>query len=196
MGRPSEIQFFTLGVIRDQKMYGRDGQAERANSYPDNTRRAKRGCVQMLMRALAFYNEFVSFMDVEKLSTSPVDPSTDPSIDIEQFYRADRVPKTLQEQENEKALLRVTLALLHEPLRLYKEAAQEAPSLRVPELDDFVHSESTFGVMKALRKSVFHVPRDNFDTHSRDEQLGSLSLSTLALFEPLMSFYGECPDPG
>ena len=150
----------------------------------------------MLMRALAFFNEFFSFVDVEKLSACPVDPSTDLSIDIEQFYRADTMPQTVQEQENRKALLRVSLALLHEPLRLYKEAAEESPSVRVAELEDFVHSESKFGVLRALRKSVFHVPRDNLDADARDEQFESLSLSTLELFEPLMNFYGECPDPG
>ena len=98
----------------------------------------------MLMRALAFYNEFVSYTDVEKLFACPVDPSTDLSIDIEQFYRADKAPKTVQEQENRQALLRVTLALLHEPLRLYKETSAEVPSLRVPELHEFVHSASKF----------------------------------------------------
>ena len=195
LGNPSEIQFFILDVIRNQTMYGRDDRVERVNSYPHAIRRAKPGCAQMLMRALAFYNEFVSFMDVEKLSACPVDPSTDPSIDIEQFYRTDTIPKTVQEQENRRALLRVTLALLHEPLRLYKEAARKSPSLRVPELDEFVHSESKFGVLKAVRKSVFHVPRDNLDADARDEQFESLSLSTLELFEPLMNFYGECPDP-
>ena len=55
----------------------------------------------MLMRALAFYNEFVSFTDVEILFACPVDPSTDPSIDIEQFLHADKAPKTVQEQENQ-----------------------------------------------------------------------------------------------
>ena len=195
LGNPSQIQFLVLGPIRNQTAYERGNRAERANLYPDNIRRARRGCVQMLMRALAFYNEFVSYTDVEKLFACPVDPSTDLSIDIEQFYRADKVPKTVQEQENRHALLRVTLALLHEPLRLYKEASGEAPSLRVPELDEFVHCDSKFGVLEALRKSVFHVPRDHLDADSRDVQFGSLSLSTLDLFEPLMNFYQECPDP-
>ena len=149
----------------------------------------------MLMRALAFYNKFVSFTDVEKLFACPVDPSTDPSIDIEQFLHADKAPKTVQEQENQQALLRVTLALLHEPLRLYKEASEEVPSLRVPELDSFVHSDSKFGVLEALRKSVFHVPRDHLDADSRNVQFSFLSISILDLFEPLMNFYYDCPDP-
>ena len=196
LGDPSQIGFAALGVIRNQQEYQHKDGTERANSYPDKTKRAKRGCVQMLMRALAFYNEFFSFVDAVKLFACPVDPSTDLSIDIEQFYRAGTIPKTVQEQENRKALLRVSLALLHEPLRLYKEAAQESPALRVVELDNFVHSEPKFGVLRALRKSVFHVPRDNLDADARDEQFESLSLSTLELFEPLMNFYGECPDPG
>ena len=196
LGNPSQIGFAALGVIQNQLDYQHKDGTGRANSYPESTKRAKRGCVQMLMRALTFYNEFFSFVDVDKLSACPVDPSTDPSIDIEQFYRADTIPKTAQEQENRRALLRVSLALLHEPLRLYKEATQDSPSLRAPKLEDFVHSESKFGVLKALRKSVFHVPRDNLDAEARDEQFGSLALSTLELFEPLMNFYRECPDPG
>ena len=196
LGNPSQIGFVALGVIRNQQEYSHKDGTERAKSYPDSTKRAKRGCVQMLMRALAFFNEFFSFVDVEKLSACPVDPSTDLSIDIEEFYRADTIPKTVQEQENRKALLRVSLALLHEPLRLYEEAAEDSPSVRVAELEDFVHSESKFGVLRVLRKSVFHVPRDNLDADARDEQFESLSLSTLELFEPLMNFYGECPDPG
>ena len=196
LGNPSQIGFAALGVIRNQKEYRDKDGTERANSYQDKTKRAKQGCVQMVMRALAFYNEFFSFVDVEKLSACPVDPSTDLSIDIEQFYRVDTIPKTVQDQENRKALLRVSLALLHEPLRLYKEATQESPSLRVPKLDEFVRSDSKIGVLKALRKSVFHVPRDNLDADARDEQFESLSLCTLELFEPLMNFYGECPGPG
>ena len=50
------------------------------------------------MRALAFYNEFVSYTDVEKLFAFPVDLSTDLSIDMEKFFHADKVPKTAQEQ--------------------------------------------------------------------------------------------------
>ena len=195
LGNPIQIQFFVLEPIRKQAAFERRNRTERATVHPDNIRRARRGCVQMLMRALAFYNEFVSYTDAEKLLACPVDPSTDPSIDVEQFYRADKVPKTVQEQENRHALLRVTLALLHEPLRLYKEASAKVPSLRVPELDDFVHSDSKFGVLEALRKSVFHVPRGHLDAGSGDERLRSLSLSTLDLFEPLMHFYQECPDP-
>ena len=141
------------------------------------------------------YNEFVSYTDVEKLFACPVDPSTDLSINIDQFYRVDKVPKTVQEQENRQALLRVTLALLHEPLRLYKGASGEVPSLRVAELHDFVHSDSKFGVLEALRKSVFHVPRDHLDEDGLNVQFSSLSISTLDLFEPLLGFYQECPDP-
>ena len=196
LGDPSQVGFAALGVIWNQQEYSRRDGTGRASSYPDSTKRAKRGCVQMLMRALAFYNEFFAFLDVEKLAACPGDPSTDLSIDIEQFYRADAIPKTVQERENRKALLRVTLALLHEPLRWYKEAAQESPLLRVAELDEFVHSESKFGVLRALRKSVFHVPRDNLDADARDEQFEALYLSTQELFEPLMNFYKECPDPG
>ena len=92
----------------------------------------------------------------------------------------------MQEQENRQALLRVTLALLHEPLRLYKGASGEVPSLRVAELHDFVHSDSKFGVLEALRKSVFHVPRDHLDEDGLNVQFSSLSISTLDLFEPLL----------
>ena len=53
----------------------------------------------------------------------------------------------------------------------------------------------SFGVLEGLRNSVFHVPRDHLDADSRDDGLNSLSLSTLDLFEPLMNFYQECPDP-
>ena len=195
LGNPSQIQFLALGPIRHYTAYSKGDCAERRKSYPENIRRARRGCVQMLMRALAFYNEFVSYTDVEKLFACPVDPSTDLSINIDQFYRADKVPKTVQEQENRQALLRVTLALLHEPLRLYKGASGEVPSLRVPELHDFVHSNSKFGVLEALRKSVFHVPRDHLDEDGRNVQFSSLSISTLDLFEPLLGFYQGCPDP-
>ena len=160
-----------------------------------NIRRAKRGCVQMIMRALAFFNEFVSYVDPEKLLACPVDPSKDPSIDIEQFFRADKAPNAVQEHENQQALLRVTLALLYEPLRLYKEVAEPKPLLRVPELDVFAHSESKFATLEKLRNSVFHVPRDSVDLDSRNVQLMSLSNCTLDLFEPLMTFFHECPDP-
>ena len=195
LGDSSQIQFFVLGLMWNGRASEFGNRTGPEISYPENIKLARRGCVQMLMRALAFYNEFVSYMDVEKLSACPVDPSTDSSIDIKQFCRAGKLPETVQDQDNRQAMLRVALALLHEPLRLYKEASKETPLLRVPELDRFVRSESTFGVVEALRKSVFHVPRDNLDTDSRDGQFDSPSLSILDLFEPLMNFYQGCPDP-
>ena len=47
----------------------------------------------------------------------------------------------------------------------------------------------------ALVQKQGDTPRDHLDADSGDEGLDSLSLSTLDLFEPLMNFYQECPDP-
>ena len=193
-GIPSQIQFFALEPIRSSQSSAIDDSGRLGTLYPDLMRQAKRGCVQMIMRALAFYNEFTSYIDPEKLVACPVDPSKDMSIDIEQFFRADTIPKTEQDHHNQQALLRVTLALLHEPLRLYKQAIKRAPTLRIPALDTFVESESDFAALKSLRKSVFHVPRDNVDLDSRELQFMYLSTRTLDVFEPLMNFYRDCPD--
>ncbi len=193
-GNPSQIQFFALEPIRSSQSSATNDSGRRGTLYPDSIRQAKRGCVQMIMRALAFYNEFTSYIDPEKLLACPVDPSKDTSIDIEQFFRADTIPKTEQEHHNQQALLGVTLALLHEPLRLYKQAMKKAPSLRIPALDAFIESEPDFAALKSLRKSVFHVPRGNVDLDSRELQFMYLSTRTLDLFEPLMNFYRDCPD--
>ena len=80
--------------------------------------------------------------------------------------------------------MRVSVALLHEPLRLHEEAAQESPSLRVSKLDEIVRFDSKLHVLKVLRKSVFHDPRGNLDTDGRDEQ-----------FDSLLNLCGECTDP-
>ena len=45
-----------------------------------------------------------------------------------------------------------------------------------------MRSESTFGVMEALRSSVFHMPRDHLDEDSREVPFGYLSISTLDIF--------------
>ena len=84
--------------------------------------------------------------------------------------------------------------MLHEPLRLYKQAMKKAPLLRIPALDSFIESEPDFAALKSLRKSVFHVPRDNVDLDSRELQFMYLSTRTLDLFEHLMNFYRDCPD--
>ena len=160
-----------------------------------HTRTSNRRYLEDLIVADQFYNEFTSYIDPEKLLACPVDPYKDTSIDVEQFYRADTIPKTEQEHHNQQALLRVTLALLHEPLRLYKQAMKKAPSLRIPALDAFIGLEPDFVALKSLRKSVFHVPQDNVDLDSRELQFMFLSTRTLDLFEPLMNFYRDCPDP-
>ena len=44
LGEPSQIGFIAIGVIRNQLEYKHKDGAERVNSYPDNTKRAKRLC--------------------------------------------------------------------------------------------------------------------------------------------------------
>ena len=194
IGGTSQIQLSTLIPLWQARSSSTQICGKRRDFYPTKIRRAKQGCIQMIMCALAFYNEFNSFIDIEKLSACPVDPSTDRSIDIEQFFRAENAPQTLQEQENRMALMRITLALLYEPLRLYREVSKKVRQLRVPELDTFVDSKSNLDALKALRKAVFHVPLAHVDLDSRSAQFMPLSEGVLDLLEPLINFYHCCPD--
>ena len=192
-GNPSQVQLLTLGLIQDLKSSQASRPRQVRKSYPHSIVRAKRGCMQMIMRALAFYNEFTAYVDPEKLLACPVDPSKDMSIDINQFFRADKAPKTVQEHQDQQALLRVTLGLLYKPLKLYKHAAKQEPLLQVPQLDSIVNYRPDFEALKSLRNSVFHVPRGNVDFDSRDLEFMHMSMPALKIFEPLMNFYNDCP---
>ena len=194
-GDSSQIHFFALSVIRNSKSHISSDCSERRNLYPCNLRKAKQGCIQMLMRALAFFNEFTASWDVEKMLAWPVNPSTDPSVRSGQFFHSDRAPRTTQEHEDREALLRVTLALLYEPLRLYREVTESIPGLRLREIDDFVYEEAKFESLKTARKSVFHVPLDHVDVEVRRVQVNPIAHSLLDLLGPIMNFYNECPDP-
>ena len=194
-GGPHQIQLFALLPFWHARTSTERIGGKRGKLYPAKIRRAKQGCIQMVMRALVFDNEFNSIFDVEKLSACPVDPSKDMSIDIEPFFRPQNTPRTLQEQENRVALMRITLAMLYEPLRLYGEVSKEVRQLRIPELDAFVSSRSNFDALKDLRKAVFHVPLDHVDLSSRSAQFIPLANSVLGLVEPLIKFYYRCPDP-
>ena len=114
---------------------------------------------------------------------------------VEQFFRGEKAPQTVQEQENQLALMRITLAFMYEPLRLYREVTKKVSQLRIPELDAFVNAKPKYEALKDLRKAVFHVPLDHIDLDSRSAQFMPLSNSILTLLEPIMNFYYECPDP-
>ena len=194
IGRPSKIQLLTLIPMLNARSSSVRVCRKYGELYPAKVIRAKRGCIQMIMRALAFYNEVNAFIDIENLAACPVDPSTDSSIDVQQFFRAENGPQTLQELENRTALMRIAPALLYEPLRLYWEVSKKVQGLRVPELDAFVGSKSNLDALRTLRKGVFHVPFDQVDLDSRSAQFMPLSMTVLELLEPLIYFYYHCPD--
>ena len=110
----------------------------------------------MLMRSLVFANEWIHLLDFEKLR----------SIKTRAELEAHRPHKLLldgtsaateQELQDLTAPLRVSCALLAEPLRLYYQTVEVMPSVRREALDEVVGEAAVPTEFTRFRNLVFHL---------------------------------------
>ncbi len=167
------------------------GDGRSGLSYPAFLRRAKTDCNRMLMRSLVFLNEFVHLIDFQKLRAVRTRAELDAHEPFE-FLEAETSTMTEQQIEDLHAPVRVSNALLAEPLRLYFQAVKEAPSLRDRALEEIAGAGPMSPVLGRYRNIVFHVGSDGADpTKSELEFLEQMeeAMNSLSLLPRLLSFF-------
>ena len=87
---------------------------------------------------------------------------------------------------------RVALALLYEPLRMYKTAAEKNPSISVRKIDDYLSVRDRLETLKNFRNSVFHVWNGETDPGSVDPSMVETYTDNafdLSVFSELLRFF-------
>ena len=159
--------------------------------YPAFVREAKTDCMRMLMWSLVFANEFVHLVDFKKLRT--VETQSDLSAhEAFAFLAAETATMSAQQIEDLFAPLRVSNALLAEPLRIYYEVVQEVPELRDRGLEEIVGPGPVPPVFNRYRNVVFHVRSDGADpTEAESDIVEPMKegMNVLLLLPRLLSFF-------
>ena len=160
-------------------------------SYPAFVRGAKTDCNRMLMRSFVFSNEFVHLMDFQKLRAVETRAELDAHEPFE-FLATETSTMTEQQIEDLIAPLRVSNALLAEPLRIYYQVVTEAPALRDRALEEIAGPGPMSPLLGRYRNMVFHVGSDGADpTESEREFLEQMeeAMNSLSLLLRLLSFF-------
>ena len=160
-------------------------------SYPAFVRGAKTDCNRMLMRSLVFSNEFVHLMDFQKLRAVETRAELD-AHDPFEFLATETSTMTEQQIEDMFAPVRVSNALLAEPLRIYYQAVAETPALRDQGLEEIAGPGPVSSVMGRYRNMVFHVGSEGTDpTETELEFLAQMeeAVNSLSLLPRLLSFF-------
>ncbi len=87
---------------------------------------------------------------------------------------------------------RVALALLYEPLRMYKTAAEQNPSISVRKIDDYLSVRDRLETLRNFRNSVFHVWNGETDPGSVDPSMVETYADNaidLSVFSELLRFF-------
>ena len=178
-------KWLILGLYREIHL-------ERAGgAHPDFLRRAKTDSMRMLMRSLVFANESVHLVDFEKLRSIKTRAELAMHPPLQLLVQGTPV-KTEQEIQNITAPLRVSCALLAEPLRLYYQTIKVMPNLRREAIDDAVGTAAVPMELIRFRNLVFHLggngdnPDDTEDQFLERMQGGDMPLRLLPL---LLDFF-------
>ena len=176
--------WYMLGFFRDHSLSS-------GPRYPTFVQKAKSDCVRILMRSLVLSNEFVNLLDINKLrairSRSELDAHSPFAL-----LDVDTTPFTGQQSQNLIAPVRVSTALLAEPLRIYHQVVEEIPELRHDEIDRIGGPQAVPPVLRNFRNIVFHVASDNIDPDDTESVFASQlaeDLNALNLLPHLMEFY-------
>ena len=191
-GRQTPMQLQSLLALMDT--HAREARERPRREFPGFVKQARVDCLRCLMRALVLTNETSSSIDFEKLRA--VEPPDHPdNHDPFAFLSQDRAPRTLQETVEWLAPDRVALALLAEPLRIYRQAAIAVPELSHASLDRFVANESVHRALVEYRNMMFHVPQKRVDLYRVETDLlsGGPDFYPKHLIRPLIDFYMEWP---
>ena len=153
-------------------------------AFPAFVRRAKPAMLTLLFRSLVLSNEFTSLLNVEKIRAAKNPVEYD-------LFHEESQPSTFQQAMNQGALLRVGASLLFEPLRIYRQAVEEAPELRHDGIEEQAGEESVYSALKYFRNVVFHVASDDIDPDDVERKLTDVfdQFEPPELLRHLVAFY-------
>ena len=143
------------------------------------------------MRSLVFANEFVHLVDFQKLRAVETRAELDAHEPFE-FLAAETSTMTEQQIEDLFAPVRMSNALLAEPLRIYSQTVTEAPALRDRALEEIAGPGPMPPVLGRYRNMVFHVGSDGDDpTETEREFLEPMegAMHSLSLLPRLLRFF-------
>ena len=159
--------------------------------YPSYIQEAKPDCMKILMRSLVLANEFVNLLDISKLRAIKSRTELDAHNPFD-LMAIDSTSITYQQAQDLIAPVRVSTALLAEPLRMYHQAVEELPELRHDEIEGIAGPQTVPSTLRNFRNIVFHVASDNTDPGDTESvfvsQVGD-HLNALSLLPHLMEFY-------
>ena len=136
-------------------------------SVPSVVKRAAFGIAFMLHGALLLVGQTVNAMNFEKLKAVENPFEHDPF----DFVRPEMVPTTAQESLDHVAPLRVSAALLSEPVRVYRNVVKRHPNLRDGGIEEVLTDENLCSALAAFRNLVFHaIPSDGSDQDTIESQ--------------------------
>ena len=158
---------------------------------PALIRKAQPGCQRLIMQSFVLANEYVSLLDLKKL-TSVNDPIAHHPHDL---MVEGRVPETEQQELDQVGAVRVGTAILYEPLRIYTQAANQFKELRDDGIEALAGSKSRRSALKKWRNIVFHVARNDIDPDEVDSRVvGHVKeFDPGMLLERLAAFYWRWP---
>ena len=172
------VQILAHWVLRAS--YGGQVESLREHLRPD-VMRHRSGFLELLVRSITIYNETHAALISRYDSTYP-DVPIETIPDEESWMEAMRQSTpTDTDAELRKAMLEVApssiaLALLAEPLRIYRELIQKNPELSRGEIDRDTLDEAE-RVFRELRRTIFHVPHGELDLFEANEQLAHAAVS-------------------
>ena len=151
---PFDIKkWYMLGLYQEIRLEQARGQ------HPDFLRQAKTDSMRMLMRSLVFANELVHLIDFEKFRSINIRAELDER-QLSELLLDGTPAATEQELQNLVAPMRVSCALLLEPLRLYYQAVEAEPRLRHEAIEEVVEGGGVPTELALFRNLVFHVGGD------------------------------------
>ena len=159
--------------------------------FPFFVRRAHTDCFRILVWSLVFANEFVHLTDFMKLRTieTPADLAAHKPY---AFIQADTDKMSAQQIGDLLAPLRVSNALLSEPLRLYYNVVRDTPELRDGTLEAIAGPGPVPAAFSRYRNVIFHVGPDDPDPSEAESEVVlamRAGMNVLLLLPRLLRFF-------
>ena len=168
---------------------------------PKFLRKRRSDCIGLLVRSLILQNETYTVTAADLEAIFPGRPRAEVlrSDDLMQDFVRKAVPRETAE-DYQRAEVRISpgivaLALLAEPLRLYKQVTLDKPELSREEVDRRIQGDA-LETFARLRNVVFHVPDERTDMLQAESDVFDKASSLVdyrELIGSLLSFY--LPDP-
>lgn len=170
---------------------------DHVQAYPAFVQKAKRDCMRMLLRSLVLSNEYMNLIDVNKLRAIKSRAELDAHNPFDLLV-TETPTLTVEQMQNLIAPVRVSIALLAEPLRIYYQAVERVPELRHNAIEEIAGPGPVPPTLRRLRNIVFHVASDNIDPYDTEWEFLSWAgeeLDAMRLLPYLFEFYGSVRSP-